>query len=115
MEIFKILTIICFFYIQADYCLIDPNLIVTSIPKPTGQVYLEKTQIINGTVDFGYQEVQLIEKCQEQNEKQKSVLTVLNGGHVKNLIVGVNAGNGIVCKGNCTLENVHWRDVCEVI
>ena len=76
MEIFKILTIICFFYIQADYCLIDPNLIVTSIPKPTGQVYFEKTQTINGTVDFGYQEVQLIEKCLEQNEKQKNVLTV---------------------------------------
>ena len=115
MEIFKILTIICFFYIQADYCLIDPNLIVTSIPKPTGQVYFEKTQTINGTVDFGYQEVQLIEKCLEQNEKQKNVLTVLNGGRVKNLIVCVNAGNGIVCRGNCTLENVDWRDVCEVI
>ena len=99
-------------YIQISYCLINHSLIVTKIPTPTVQVYLNKTLIINinETVDFGFQEAQLVEKCREQAEDQTTVIKVLNGGHVKNLIVGVNAGNGIVCLGNCILENVHWRD-----
>ncbi len=113
MKILSVFIIIAVLF-QISLSAIDKNLIATSIPIPTGQVLLNNTFIVKGTVDFGFQEYQLAEKCREQGEDQKSVLTVLNGGYVKNLIIGPNAGNGIVCKGSCTLENVHWRDVCEV-
>lgn len=63
---------------------------------------------------FKFQEVQLENKCDGKNEKPKDVIRVKNGGHIKNLIVGVNAGNGIVCEGSCILENVDWKEVCKV-
>lgn len=51
----------------------------------------------------------------ENGEDQKTVFEVEDGVTVRNLIVagGLSAGNGIVCKGNCTLEYVYWEDVCE--
>jgi hypothetical protein len=26
---------------------------------------------------------------------------------------GASAGNGVLCRGNCTLDHVYWEDVCE--
>jgi pectate lyase len=51
--------------------------------------------------------------CDEQSETQPNILTVLEGGHVKNLRINRLAADGIHCKGNCTLENIVWEDVCE--
>ena len=100
--------------IQGYACAIDWSLISTDIPKNTGSIFLNRTEIVRGFKDYNYTEVQLVEKCRGQAENQRSVIRVLDGGHIKNLIVGVNAGNGIYCEGSCTLENVHWRAVCEV-
>lgn len=51
----------------------------------------------------------------DTSEGQPAVLEVDDGVTVRNLIVagGLAAGNGIVCKGSCTLEYVYWEDVCE--
>jgi hypothetical protein len=51
----------------------------------------------------------------EGSEGQLTVFEVEDGVTVKNLIIagGRPGGNGIVCKGNCTLDHVYWEDVCE--
>ncbi len=48
-------------------------------------------------------------------EGQMTVFEVQDGVTVKNLIIagGLHGGNGIVCKGSCTLDHVYWEDVCE--
>jgi hypothetical protein len=110
----RLISFVILIVINAYLCAINNSLIIKTIPKSNGVVYLNKTLIVNGTVDFNFVEYQLVQDCLEQLEGQTTVIKVLDGGHVKNLIVGKNAGNGIVCMGNCILENVHWRDVCEV-
>ncbi len=107
-------TLIFLLLVQRLYCSINEDLIARFIPENTGMIFYEKTQIVTGFVDFGFKEVQLTDLCQGQSEQQKTLFRVTNGGHIKNVIIGKNAGNGIVCDGDCTLENVHWRDVCEV-
>jgi hypothetical protein len=51
----------------------------------------------------------------DDGEDQVTVFEVEDGVTVKNLIVagGLPAGNGIVCRGNCTLDHVYWEDICE--
>lgn len=51
----------------------------------------------------------------EGSEGQLTVFEVEDGVTVKNLIIagGMAGGNGIVCKGSCTLDHVYWEDVCE--
>lgn len=67
---------------------------------------------IKGKVDCG--SVSIGTSCSDQNEKQAPVLTLEEGASVKNLIIKAGGGaDGIHCKGNCTLENVVWEDVCE--
>uniref|UniRef100_A0A915D9J3 Probable pectate lyase F n=1 Tax=Ditylenchus dipsaci TaxID=166011 RepID=A0A915D9J3_9BILA len=48
-----------------------------------------------------------------QNEKQKAVIEVEDGGSVANVVFGPNAADGIHCKGSCTLTNVWWTNVGE--
>ena len=51
----------------------------------------------------------------DDGEDQVTVFEVEDGVTVKNLIIagGLPGGNGIVCRGNCTLDHVYWEDVCE--
>lgn len=51
----------------------------------------------------------------EDGEGQVTVFELEDGVTVRNLIIagGIAGGNGIVCKGNCTLEYVYWEDICE--
>ena len=93
----------CIYYL----CAINNDLIVKTIPTSNEMVYLNKTIVVNGTVDFNFVEYQNVIECLEQLDGQQPVIKVLDGGHVKNLIVGKNAGNGIVCMDDCILENVH--------
>jgi len=113
MAFLKILFIFITFFQLYSFA-INNNLIVKKIPSNSGTVKLTTTLTVTGTVDFQFKEYELTQPCLGQIESQMTVLKVKNNGHVKNLILGANAGNGIVCEGNCTLENVHWRDVCEV-
>uniref|UniRef100_A0A915DAG9 Probable pectate lyase F n=1 Tax=Ditylenchus dipsaci TaxID=166011 RepID=A0A915DAG9_9BILA len=48
-----------------------------------------------------------------QNEDQKAVIEVEDGGSVSNVVFGPNAADGIHCKGSCTLTNVWWTNVGE--
>jgi len=68
--------------------------------------------IINGKVDCG--SVSIGTSCSEQSEKQAPLLILEEGAAIKNLTIKAGGGaDGIHCKGNCTLENVVWEDVCE--
>jgi hypothetical protein len=41
------------------------------------------------------------------------LITVQNGGSVRNVIMGNNVGDGIHCLGSCTIENVWFPYVCD--
>jgi hypothetical protein len=67
---------------------------------------------ISGKVDCG--SVSIGTSCAGQNEKQAPLLVLEEGASIKNLTIKAGGGaDGIHCKGNCTLENVVWEDVCE--
>jgi hypothetical protein len=96
-----------------------------TIPKPSngsGEIRTSTTVLKSGSNggkdvwDFNNQRIGVnnTEDC-EDGEGQKTVFEVEDGVTVKNLIIagGINAGNGIVCKGSCTLDHVYWEDVCE--
>jgi hypothetical protein len=96
----------------------------TAIPTPTngaGQIRANTTVLKNAShggqnvYDFGNQRIGVNNTISCDSEGQKAVLAVEDGVTVKNLIVagGLSAGNGIVCKGSCTLDHVYWEDVCE--
>jgi hypothetical protein len=105
----------------------DPNdkTIPMTIPAPTngqGEIRNSTTVLKNAqnggkdVWDFGNQRIGVnnTSDC-EDGEGQLTVFEVEDGITVRNLIIpaGLPAGNGIVCKGNCTLEYVYWEDVCE--
>lgn len=90
------------------------NLSCCVVPSAKGNQVLKETMKISGLKDFEFKRIQLSRACEDQSEKQPAVLELEDGAHIKNLIIGKNAGNGVICKGSCTLENVHWEDVCEV-
>jgi hypothetical protein len=48
-----------------------------------------------------------------QAEGQPPVFRVLEGGAVKNVIIGSLAADGIHCLGNCALDHVWWEDIGE--
>ncbi|WP_437728434.1 pectate lyase [Sorangium sp. So ce861] len=95
------------------------------IPTPTngdGEIRTQTTVLKNAAnggqdvYDFNNQMIGVDnDKDCKDGEGQKTVFEVEDGVTVKNLIImgGLPAGNGIVCKGNCTLDHVYWPDVCE--
>lgn len=67
---------------------------------------------ISGSVDCG--NISIGTTCGGQDEGQAPVLTLADGASIKNLRIKAGAAaDGIHCKGNCTMENVVWEDVCE--
>ncbi|SHO58875.1 pectate lyase [Vibrio quintilis] len=66
----------------------------------------------NETVDCGGKTIGL--SCKGDSEDQPPVLTLINAT-VKNVKISKSGGSdGIHCKkGNCTLKNVVWKDICE--
>ncbi|KAK4457551.1 pectate lyase [Cladorrhinum samala] len=53
--------------------------------------------------------------CNDQSEggDKDAVFILQDGATLSNVIIGPNNGEGIHCKGKCTLNNVWWTDVCE--
>ncbi|KAL2132008.1 hypothetical protein VTI74DRAFT_4314 [Chaetomium olivicolor] len=53
--------------------------------------------------------------CKQQSEggDKDAVFILEDGATLSNVIIGPNNGEGIHCKGTCTLNNVWWTDVCE--
>ncbi|TLD27922.1 pectate lyase [Venturia nashicola] len=50
---------------------------------------------------------------QKEGGAKDGVFVVMAGGHLSNVIIGPNNGEGVHCMGPCFLENVWWKDVCE--
>jgi hypothetical protein len=104
---------------------VNPNEISMTIPKPSngqGEIRNGTTTLKNGANggkdvwDFTNQKIGVNNKADcDSGEGQTTVFEVEDGVTVRNLIIagGLPGGNGIVCKGNCTLEYVYWEDVCE--
>lgn len=95
-----------------------------TIPTPSngqGEIRNDTTVLKNAknggkdVWDFGNQRIGVQSSACEGGEGQTTVFEVEDGVTVRNLIIagGSAGGNGIVCKGNCTLEYVYWEDVCE--
>ncbi|WP_437819972.1 pectate lyase [Sorangium sp. So ce1078] len=99
--------------------------IPAEIPTPTngdGEIRNETTVLRNAAnggqnvYDFNNQKIGVNNTADcDDGEGQKTVFEVEDGVTVKNLIIagGLPGGNGIVCKGDCTLDHVYWEDVCE--
>ncbi|KAK0648401.1 pectate lyase [Cercophora newfieldiana] len=53
--------------------------------------------------------------CNGQSEggEKDAVFILQHGATLSNVIIGPNNGEGVHCKGACTLNNVWWTDVCE--
>ena len=102
----------------------DNDTIAMTIPTPSngqGEIRNDTTVLKNGANggkdvwDFSNQRIGVKSADCESGEGQTTVFEVEDGVTVRNLIIagGSAGGNGIVCKGNCTLEYVYWEDVCE--
>lgn len=50
---------------------------------------------------------------QAEGGEKDAVFVLENGATLSNVVIGPNNGEGIHCKGSCTLNNVWWTDVCE--
>ncbi|WP_437785700.1 pectate lyase [Sorangium sp. So ce1097] len=95
------------------------------IPTPSngdGEIRNQTTVLKNAAnggqdvYDFNNQKIGVNNTADcDDGEGQKTVFEVEHGVTVKNLIIagGLPGGNGIVCKGDCTLDHVYWEDVCE--
>jgi len=70
------------------------------------------TRTVSGTFDGGLKRYYGIGDG-GQSEDQDPVFVVKDGGTIKNVIIGVPAGDGIHCQGSCTIRNVRWLDVGE--
>jgi hypothetical protein len=83
------------------------------MPTPTATVQLTATQVVGpGQVfDGGNRRYNL--SGGGQSEGQPAVFDVMDGGTVRNVIIGPLAADGIHCLGNCTLDHVWWEDTGE--
>ncbi len=83
------------------------------MPTPTSTVQLTQTQVVGpGQVfDGGNRRYNL--SGGNQDEGQPPVFNVMEGGSVRNVIIGPLAADGIHCLGNCTLDHVWWEDTGE--
>lgn len=83
-----------------------------SWPGETGSTKVSRTITVSGTFDGGMKRYYGIGDG-GQSEGQDPVFVVQDGGTIKNVIIGTPAGDGIHCKGSCTIQNVWWLDVGE--
>lgn len=80
-------------------------------PSPTGTTQLTATITVTGTYDGGGKRFQ--GWGGSQAEGQAPLFTLADGATIKNVVIGDAAGDGIHCKGSCTIQNVWWEDVGE--
>ncbi|TDB74762.1 pectate lyase [Micromonospora sp. KC723] len=48
-----------------------------------------------------------------QGESQPPMFELADGATLKNVVIGAPAGDGVLCRGSCTIRNVWWEDVGE--
>ncbi|KAK3365412.1 pectate lyase [Podospora didyma] len=90
----------------------------TAFPASSGTTNLAavKTIAAKATFDGGmYQWDRSPSTCSEQSEggDADAVFILEDGATLSNVVIGPNNGEGVHCKGACTLNNVWWTDVCE--
>ncbi|BCJ58382.1 hypothetical protein Jiend_18040 [Micromonospora endophytica] len=83
-----------------------------SWPNPTGQVNVNGTIPVSGTLDGGMRRYCCIGDG-SQEESQDPMFRLESGATLQNVIIGAPAGDGVHCAGPCTLRNVWWEDVGE--
>jgi hypothetical protein len=81
-------------------------------PTPTGQVSVNGTISVSGTLDGGMRRYCCIGDG-SQEEDQDPMFELASGATLQNVIIGAPAGDGVHCSGPCTLRNVWWEDVGE--
>jgi hypothetical protein len=92
------------------------TVIPTAIPTATSTETRASTTVLPaGVHDMGNKRIGVKSTASCDGEGQPAVFELADGATLKNVIIagGTPGGNGVVCKGNCTLENVYWEDVCE--
>ncbi|MGC4092835.1 MAG: pectate lyase [Polyangiaceae bacterium] len=90
--------------------------IPSSIPSATGtETRSSTTSLAAGVHDFANKRIGVQNPVGCDGEGQPAVFELADGATLRNVIIagGTPGANGVVCKGNCTLENVYWEDVCE--
>ncbi|KAK0665936.1 pectate lyase [Cercophora samala] len=90
----------------------------TTFPIPSATTHLSAARTIPAgqTLDGGMKQWDRSPStCNAQSEGSEAdaVFILLDGATLSNAIIGPNNGEGIHCKGTCTLNNVWWTDVCE--
>ena len=70
-----------------------------------------RTMRISGTFDGAMQ--RFTGEGDGQEEGNPAVFQLADGTTLANVIIGAPAGDGIHCRGSCTLRNVWWEDVGE--
>ncbi|WP_306215036.1 pectate lyase [Actinoplanes sp. RD1] len=81
-------------------------------PSSAGSVTVSGTVSVSGTFDGGMKTYCCIGDG-SQSESQDPMFEIANGGTLQNVIIGSPAGDGVHCKGTCTIRNVWWNDIGE--
>ncbi|KAM5351182.1 hypothetical protein ACJ41O_003905 [Fusarium nematophilum] len=90
----------------------------TAFPASSGSTALSAVQTIAAGESFDG-EMLLFDRspstCNGQTEggDADAVFILEDGATISNLLIGPNNGEGIRCKGSCTINNVWFTDVCE--
>ncbi|KAK3080141.1 hypothetical protein LTS18_003006 [Coniosporium uncinatum] len=90
----------------------------TALPRASGTSALRAVQTIRAGQSFDCG-MKLYDRspstCSEQAEggDDDAVFLLQEGATLSNCIIGPRNGEGVHCKGTCTLNNVWWSDVCE--
>ncbi|KAH7305878.1 pectate lyase [Stachybotrys elegans] len=90
--------------------------ITTTLPKSAGATAVPTAIPVKGSYDGKMKRFERSPStCQGQSETgEKDASFILEDGAVlSNVIIGASSGEGVHCKGSCTLNNVWWADVCE--
>lgn len=90
--------------------------IPSSIPSATGTETRSSTTVLPaGVHNFNNKRIGVQNPKGCDGEGQPAVFELADGATLTNVIIagGTPGANGVVCKGNCTLQNVYWEDICE--
>ncbi|KAL2258100.1 hypothetical protein VTK26DRAFT_8727 [Humicola hyalothermophila] len=95
-----------------------PSGVTTTLPQSSGAVATNKAIVVpqGETFDGGMNNYDRNPRvCAEQDEtgEDDAMFILEEGATLQNVIIGPNQAEGVHCKGQCTLINVWWEDVCE--
>lgn len=88
----------------------------TGLPASAGATAYPTPRVVTGVFDGGmlkYNRNPSTCEGQTETDEAAAMFIIEAGGTVKNAIIGAEQGEGIHCRGPCTIENVWWEKVCE--